>query len=62
MSDLIARAEAAIAAWKSGGVNHALHVELAELVQSFHGLHNAEPKQPAAPIDIPLPPKEASPE
>jgi hypothetical protein len=58
MSDLIARAEAAIAAWKSGSVNHALHVELAELVQAFHKLVSDKP-EPANPIQVSIPPKES---
>jgi hypothetical protein len=60
MSNLIARAEAAIAAWKSGAITHSLHVELADLVQAFHAAHTAEP-QDTAPVTVSLPPKESDP-
>lgn len=38
MSDIFERAESAIARWRAGSINHALHLELAELVAEFHAL------------------------
>lgn len=51
---LIERAEQALAAWRAGTINHALHLELAKLVEEFHALVSSKP-EPVAPV---IPPKD----
>lgn len=62
MTDLLKRAEAAVAAWKSGAITHSLHVELAALVEEFHRAGSAAPTPAPEPIEVAIPPKEAAPE
>lgn len=55
MSELIERAEKAIAAWKAGAINHSLHLELANLVEEMHALVTIKPDDAEAATPPPLP-------